>query len=838
MEIGSITESLDVFDYREQRFSEQKFIITIRDDRNEYNIKPIIVLENKQLVDLDPHDFENNIYATRPGYKNPRNIEDLPLSRFYTNELVKIDYGTIIENLGTDNPNSPRIRTYNANVNPLSVNQIIEIFEGTINEEESLFTPTSPDFFEIIKNVYLENENCFFIIENNQLIGPFHVQKVNGINGDSFHIEKDNFLKFGKYEFNDNSYLKFEANDLVRKIYIPKTNKLSLTFITELEFLNDAELFDNFKNDVNNNKEYFNDENLNNALKVLRKAIGKSPISSKIKKNKRLKELLCKGDKSLLEDIDLMNNIPEIKLLKEKKGKIEEELLKSTTELEKINTKKKEAREEKEDLEEKKSALKDEIKDLEKTKETELKNKKSKLDSEIKELEEEKKKLEIEVIQKKESLKQENKDNETIKNYLEKNIRELNKQVENLRKNFKDEQGEAQQTLEKLIESKVHFDFISGRDLSKEKDKQEKHENFQIENKYTEDEYFNFRNEVVAILKNNNREFEKHFIDNLLISIYQNTLTVFAGVPGTGKTTLARLLTSILSPKEKIREVSVNKGWSSQKDLIGYVNPLSKKFQSSSTDIFSLLKQMDYEESKNQSLNTPMSYIVLDEANLSPLEHYWSSFYNLTDSSGTLEIKLGHDEEVKFPNNLRFIGTINYDHTTEELSPRVLDRINIIQLNKANDIGFDTVKKEAIDNINITFQRCQDYFEKIAEKKELSEKDIKNIDVFNEIKNEFRKLKIFISPRVEIGIKKYIIIASEYMSDVNKPFDYCIAQRLLPLINLQGDDNKQKLKVLKTFLEDKKYDLSIKILDNIIAIGAENGMYEDNYNYFLTLSNV
>ncbi|MCG8762589.1 AAA domain-containing protein [Tenacibaculum finnmarkense] len=825
MKIGEITKPEDVFSYKKQRFSEDKFIIAIRDDKNEYNIEPLILIDNKELTDLDPYQFGNNLYASKHNHK-----QDSPLSNFHINQLVKIDTGDIIEN-DTRNPNLPRIRTYNANVNPLNVNQIIEIFEGSINEEDSLFTPTSPDFFEIIKYIYLENENCFFIIKNNQLIGPFHASKING---KSFHIEKDKFGKFGKYELNDNSYIEFEANDLVRKIYIPKTNELSLTFIAELEFLNDTELINNFKNDLNNNKEYFNDENLNNALKILKKAIGKSPISSKIKKNKRLKELLNKGGKSLLDDIDLMNNIPEIKKEKEK---IEEESLKSKNELERIKIESEEIKEEKENLKAEILLLEDEIKDLEKTKETELKNKKSKLDSEIKELEDKKQKLEIEVSKVDEYFEREKDSIERFIEVYRKQETELKNQIENLQEDFKDEQRKAQQVLKKLIESKVHFDFISGRDLSKEKDKQEKHENFQIENKYTEDEYFNFRNEVVAILKNNNREFEKHFIDNLLISIYQNTLTVFAGVPGTGKTTLAKLLTSILSPKEKIREVSVNKGWSSQKDLIGYVNPLSKKFQSSSTDIFSLLKQMDYEESKNQSLNTPMSYIVLDEANLSPLEHYWSSFYNLTDSSGTLEIKLGHDEKVKFPNNLRFIGTINYDHTTEELSPRVLDRINIIQLNKANDIGFDSVKKEAIDNINITFQRCQDYFE-IAEKKELSEKNIKNIEVFNEIKNEFRKLKIFISPRVEIGIKKYIIIASEYMSDVNKPFDYCIAQRLLPLINLQGDENKQKLKVLKTFLENKKYDLSIKILDNIIAIGAENGMYEDNYNYFLTLSNV
>ncbi|GAW90791.1 hypothetical protein FPS14_contig00118-0001 [Flavobacterium psychrophilum] len=119
------------------------------------------------------------------------------------------------------------------------------------------------------------------------------------------------------------------------------------------------------------------------------------------------------------------------------------------------------------------------------------------------------------------------------------------------------------------------------------------------------------------------------------------------------------------------------------------------------------------EESKDEEiyLNTPMSFIILDEANLSPLEHYWSSFYNLTDSTGMLEVKLGHNETIKFPNNLRFIGTINYDHTTEELSPRVLDRINIIQLNKSEDINFSNISNSKIKNIQLSFKRCIEFFE-------------------------------------------------------------------------------------------------------------------------------
>ena len=76
------------------------------------------------------------------------------------------------------------------------------------------------------------------------------------------------------------------------------------------------------------------------------------------------------------------------------------------------------------------------------------------------------------------------------------------------------------------------------------------------------------------------------------------------------------------------------------------------------------------------------------------------------------------------------------------------------------------------------------------------------------------------------------------MSDVNKPLDYCVAQRLLPLINLQGSENKQRLESLKEQLKNNKCEISTRILEDIISIGSEKGIYEDNFNYFLTLSNV
>lgn len=822
MKVGNITESQEMFSYKSQRFSEQKYIICVRDDRNEFYLKTIICLDNKELIDLDEYEFENNLYATKPPYNNPKNIEDLPLTRFYVNQLVKINYGNIIDNEGVVNPNSPKIKTFNVNVNPFETNQIIEFFEGKINEGDSLFTPNSINIFELIKNAYVETENCFFIIFENKLIGPFTALKVND---NSFKISKSNYKKFGEYEFSENSYLEFEANEIIRKIYI-EVNNLSLNFNKEYDFTSDDDLLKEFEKELRNHPDYFNEISLENIKKIITKSSELKSLEKIINDNNRLEKLLQESEKMLIRNIDLINLIPEVKKIKEEKKQIEEVLFISKQELGVISIKKQD--------------LQNEITSLEETIKAELEKQKNDVHKEIEILETRKNNLEKDVEQNKINLEKSlSKTKEDI-DYYERNKTELKNQIDNLKEDFKEEQKNAQISLQNLIKSKVHFDFISGRDLSEQEIETSVFQNFKIDDQYKENQYREFRNELVTILKQNNRNFETHFVDNLLIAIFQNTLTIFAGVPGTGKTTLARILTNILSPKEKIREVSVNRGWSSQKDFIGFVNPLTKRFHSSSTDIYNLLKQMNYESDYvDLHNNTPMSFIILDEANLSPLEHYWSSFYNLTDSTGMLEVKLGHNETIKFPNNLRFIGTINYDHTTEELSPRVLDRINIIQLNKSEDINFSNISSSKIKNIQLSFKRCIDFFELTDDNQiELKIED-KTEKGYKEIKSQFKNLKIFISPRVEIAIRRYITLASKYMSDVNKPLDYCVAQRLLPLLNLQGSENKQKLLLLKESLENNKCEISTRILEDIISIGSEKGsIYEDNFNYFLTLSNV
>ena len=141
---------------------------------------------------------------------------------------------------------------------------------------------------------------------------------------------------------------------------------------------------------------------------------------------------------------------------------------------------------------------------------------------------------------------------DTIKDdirWKQKSQKELEDAIQNLRREFANKQVEEQEKLKELIQHKKYFDFLSGRDLStynvndetqyldlRINDEEVKYEN-----------YSSFRNQVLDIFARNNRKIEAHFLDNLLISVHQNTLTLLAGLPGTGKTSLAKLLVNTLA---------------------------------------------------------------------------------------------------------------------------------------------------------------------------------------------------------------------------------------------------------------------------------------------------
>ena len=243
---------------------------------------------------------------------------------------------------------------------------------------------------------------------------------------------------------------------------------------------------------------------------------------------------------------------------------------------------------------------------------------------------------------------------------------------------------------------------------------------------------------------------------------------------------------------------------------------MTGKFQQAKTKLKDALR-------KSES-NPKSPYIVLlDEANLSPMEHYWSDFIKLADLNYPRNIKISDNEEIQFGKGFRFVATINHDHTTEALSNRLIDRASIIQLEKPDKNNIvDEINEFSEKVLNIfDFVELQNLF--IPTPKWKSDETL-IVNTLESIKEKIEKTNngIIISPRKHIAILKYCKVATGLLEGNSyTALDYAVSQHILPLINGRGDEFENILKTLKEDLRDKGMLKSEKLLNKIIERGKE-----------------
>lgn len=322
-----------------------------------------------------------------------------------------------------------------------------------------------------------------------------------------------------------------------------------------------------------------------------------------------------------------------------------------------------------------------------------------------------------------------------------------------------------------------------------------------------------------------NRKVDRSDIINYLICIAQRFITVFAGEPGAGKTSLCTLIAKCLGLyDERYLQISVERGWTSFKDLVGYYNPLTKLIEKSSTGLFDALEKIDYERKNN--INVPYLFL-LDEANLSSIEHYWSKFLMHCDDIDFNKNTLNISENYEFAltESVRFLATINFDHTTEMLSDRFLDRAWIIMIEPPDLSNIMDYEVEEITNIDsiISYNTLSKYF--MPKKDEVLNQSI--INAFSSFNDVLINNNIYISARSVMAIKNYCIVAQNYMDTVFEPLDYSISQKILPLINGYGDKYEEMLKALVDVSDKYELRISSKILKKILERGiTEHGYYQ------------
>lgn len=201
-------------------------------------------------------------------------------------------------------------------------------------------------------------------------------------------------------------------------------------------------------------------------------------------------------------------------------------------------------------------------------------------------------------------------------------------------------------------------------------------------------------NEYIVHYAKNSRlhlSYSYEDIATFIAGLGATRLTILQGMSGTGKTSLPKIFTEAIMGNCEI--VEVESSWRDKNELLGYYNEFSKSYSPKK------FTQALYKAKLNKDIIT---FIVLDEMNLSRIEYYFSDFLSLMENEeDKRELKLlnvplynykngkkiaytglkdGHTIEI--PKNIYFIGTANRDESTFEISDKVYDRANTMNFNK------------------------------------------------------------------------------------------------------------------------------------------------------------
>ena len=181
-------------------------------------------------------------------------------------------------------------------------------------------------------------------------------------------------------------------------------------------------------------------------------------------------------------------------------------------------------------------------------------------------------------------------------------------------------------------------------------------------------------------------EFDADTVKALQVASYTKPIVILRGEPGVGKSTLAqRLLDDPES--ERTLVVPVSSTWRGREDLLGYVNPIDNIFEPTAFTRFLLEAARAWDDDDRRT-----RIVIFEEFNLSQPE-YWlsdilvrSQYAPSAVRERTIELGGGsiRDEEqvggVVLVPSVRFVATVNSDFTTRPLSPRVLDRAAVVEL--------------------------------------------------------------------------------------------------------------------------------------------------------------
>lgn len=354
---------------------------------------------------------------------------------------------------------------------------------------------------------------------------------------------------------------------------------------------------------------------------------------------------------------------------------------------------------------------------------------------------------------------------------------------------------------------------------------------------------------VIQAIQVKRPEYSENDILNFLICFTQGFLTLLCGPSGSGKTTICEITAQslgLMKPQELMKanpefpyllrfaQVGVEKGWNSHRDLIGYYNGLSQTFEKANPTFYDLLFVLDAESRMENNPEVFPAFVLLDNANLSAMEYYWSDFLSLNEDEEICGVlNLGKNFQLQVPNTLHFMASIQSDHTSQPLSARLLDRAWVVSMPEVGSLRLDGNLDIFTPIQTLTKAQLNEAFGWPSRDLHMQE----NIEaIFNTLLQTFQEAGMPVSIRSQKAIRSYVAAGSRLFKPTSSQpskeiiaLDYAVLQRLLPKINGSSSTYRAHLETIRKLLEAFHLSMSLKKLDQIIAAGDAAMQY---YQFF------
>jgi hypothetical protein len=293
--------------------------------------------------------------------------------------------------------------------------------------------------------------------------------------------------------------------------------------------------------------------------------------------------------------------------------------------------------------------------------------------------------------------------------------------------------------------------------------------------------------------------------------------------------------------------ISVKSNWTDSSELFGYFNPITEKYI-----VTKLLKFMIL---AHENPNYPF-FVILDEMNLSKVEHYFSDFLSCLESrtvdnkgnirqesinlySGSQFIQTNDDEydeicaNIEIPLNLFITGTVNVDDTTYMFSPKVLDRANVIEF---NDVYLDDFQNLSNFRLN-SLPDLTSFNQSNLSMFDALEPDTKTH--ITELLNILKRTNMHFGYRTISEISHFISITKSTVNNSDKieltALDIQILQKILPKLHGNFAKLHEPLRNIIYFLSNSKYDIESFSINEIESLDLTDAIFKRSLNKLIKM---